>query len=121
MGRDLRILPIESHGSMSPPFSHSILSLDRRSELWEEIEELEQFDVGPDGLYCFLARIEEGENAGEKCYGIVRDDPYEVPLQTVAAGDLAKLLKKSDTHRNKAAGFYLSKLPPDTRCVLYWH
>jgi hypothetical protein len=115
MGVDLRLLPFSSPDA---DFSHDILKVERRRELWEPIAEIEKNrgrDV-PDTFYSF-------SGAGEK-YGLTTKTPYGDNLRYVTAEDLLTLRRHKavkDNHRNRAVWAWLAQMPHDTKVALYWH
>lgn len=118
MGLDLSILPIEGD-IPGCQFSHSILKTLRDSDVYDLVAELDSEPIDSRGLHCFKARLGEGDDE-HTGYGAVHTDEYDDALQLVDAAGLGKVMKKSDYARNKAIGWYLSKLPPGTKCALFW-
>ncbi len=124
MGVDLTLMPLECdhegvHGKPAFQFSHSMLNIERRRELWPLIEKLARGRVSTD----FTGFMGEGSD-GEYGYGKVRDDAYGQPIQWAKAGDIAKLANHNavtNDARNRAVWAYLSALDPDTKVALYWH
>jgi hypothetical protein len=122
MGVDLRLLPFEADNAGGISFSHSILSLERRRELWDPIAKIEAahgHDV-PDGFCSFLSRGKDGDT----CYGRTTTTPYGSRLKYVTAGDLKQLANHpavTDNHINQAIWAYLACLPDSTKIALYWH
>lgn len=128
MGLDLTLLPVESEHLA---FSHTVLSLDRRSDMWEKIKLIPQItrDVV---FYSFMSRVPDGKSEGEKCYGVVKEDAYGNPIKWANAGDVVKAMEeyyesvkdldwiKYDC-RNQAVLAYLKVLPANRLVVLYWH
>jgi hypothetical protein len=116
MGVDLTLLPL-----MSPDFwcSHDVIEVERRRELWPEIEKLEQHHA-PGPLRCFLARDKDGET----CYGNVKKTPYGDRLMWTTPRRLLTLKDHEavqDNWRNRAVWSYLASMPPEWPVVLYWH
>lgn len=118
MGVDLRMLPFDAEGAVN--FSHTVLDIARRRELWEPISEIElQFgrDV-PENFISFLCVDGEGH------YGLTLKTAYGVALKYVPIGYL-KALKNhpcvTDNHKNRAVWAYLEQLSDATKVALYWH
>lgn len=116
MGVDLRLLPLIGENYWA---AHSMLSVERRRELWDEILKLPVRDV-PEPLSCFLARGSDGEC----CYGDIKDDPYGGSLKWTTPADLLTVRDHEgvqDNKINQAIWAWLEKMPPDWPVVLYWH
>lgn len=117
MGTDLTLLPVDV---MQPvvSFSHSMLGLERRRELWPEVEKVdaEHGQLVPAGFMAYVARRPDGEPG----YGMLKEDAYGSPYRMVPAGVLAKII--TDDHpKNRAVRAYLEALPEDHWIVLHWH
>lgn len=118
MGVDLTMLPLDADHS-DFQFSHSMLGVERRRELWPLIEKLEQGGLSSN----FQSFYGPGLN-GEPGYGTTAETPYGEPIKWASAGDLAKLSTHNtitDNAKNRAVWAYLSELPADTKVALYWH
>ena len=123
MGSDLTLLPFGSTLDIAVRFfSHTILNLERRRELWPLIDEIEERfgrDV-PHGFTSFLGRQDNGEHG----YGDTMRTPYDDNLKYVEARHLKPLKDHSlvqDNYLNRAAWAYLEQLPDDLPIALYWH
>jgi hypothetical protein len=114
MGVDLKLLFVLPHLWVSL----DKLRVERRSELWEEIDKLGKLNI-PQPLFCG----EASNNEGESCYGETSFDRYGYMLKFVYARELAELRdlpSVKDDWRNRAVWAYISELPGDIRIVLYW-
>lgn len=118
----LALLPFDAdHGEWG--FSHTILSLERRSELFDAILKLEE-ERGqpvPEEFGTYLCRDDEYEEAH---YGNTQGTPYGEQLMWVSAGGLMGFgwhESISETPKNDAAWAYLRALPPQTKVALYWY
>lgn len=115
MGIDLRLMPLLTPGLW---VSQEHIDLERRSELWPEIEALAAWDI-PVSLSCFMAK----DRHGECCYGERATDQYGEHLQWTMAGNLVPLHAHEgvqDNWRNRAAWAYLAHMPVNYPVVLYW-
>ena len=122
MGVDLRLLPYDADWGTGA-FSHTILSCERRRELWEDIAKLPALPVDAKNFTCFASRKIDDPDA-EDGYGRVYRDPYGEPMQYVTAQSLCRLSRKRavrDNHTNRAIWAYLAQLPRQTKVALYWH
>lgn len=118
MGLDLKLLPVECDTELVR-YSHTILSCPRRRALFDSIKELEKRNYGA-SLACYLAPDKDGNVR----YGETTEDSYGKPIQYVTAQELLKLSMHFDVCSNdinKAIWSYLSKLPPETKIILYWY
>lgn len=117
MGVDLSLLPFDAeHPGLA--FSHSILQLERRRELWPLIEAME-LDIVPNGFTSFLGRQANGEHG----YGETIKTPYGTPLKYTRVGKLVSIAHHDavrDNPKNRAVWAYLMELPIDTKVALYW-
>lgn len=116
MGVDLKLLPLLSKSYWT---AHDMLGLERRRELWPEIDKIPQRDI-PGPVNCFLARGADGD----PCYGSVEESPYGERLKFTTAGDLLALKDHDavqDNFLNRAVWKYLAEMPPDWPIILYWH
>ncbi len=128
MGIDLKLLPVEANLSGSSGFSHSILSLERRSELWDAIDENVTTWPKPTWtLSSFLGRQDNGEHG----YGDTDETPYGDRIEFCFAANLAEVIEafnEKEAHEydipppvlNVATAAYLKCLPPQTEIGLYW-
>lgn len=118
MGLDLTLLPFEAdYGDWG--FSHSVLNLERRGELLDEILELRAHPV-PLNFGTFLCRDDAYE---EPHYGNTQETPYGEPLQWVRVTSLRDLSERRgviDNCQNRAVWAYLKELPNDAKVALYW-
>lgn len=112
MGVDLTLLPIDyEHNDGGSAFSR--LMLERRRELWPDIEK--QLPVHP------IAKITGymGDNFEARAH-----DPYGTPLTWAYAKDFSSFKDHEavqDNDTNRAIWAYLAALNPETKIVLYWH
>jgi hypothetical protein len=116
MGVDLTFLPLLGKDFWA---AHTMIQVERRSELWPEIQALQRLDI-PKPLSCHLAYGEDGERR----YGDTETDPYGDRLKWTTAGQLVTLAKRdgvTDNWTNRGVWAYLSHLPADWPVVLYWH
>jgi hypothetical protein len=116
MGVDLRLLPLIGQDAWA---SHDMLGLERRRELWPEIERLPQLEILKP-VRCWLATGPEGDN----CYGEVARDGYDNPLRFTLPRHLLTLAEHeaiTDNWQNRAVWAYLAQMAPDWPIVLYWH
>lgn len=117
MGLDLRLLPFDSDF-----FSHTILTCERRSELFDALRGVEARngrDV-PDNFKTFIARRPDGDTG----YGITIRTPYGENLKYVLASDLVTFAEHNDVTDNavnRAIWAYLQQLNPNTKIALYWY
>lgn len=140
MGLDLTLIPLywgNHRNEPDPVLSDSLMSqalgvteeyrgylgcgeirLERRSELFAEIQRLGQPMDAP--VWCHHARRPDGE----KEYGLLAKDPYGDPLAMVRVRDLLPLAEHDevqDAFLNRAAWAWLAAMPPDAPLVLYWN
>lgn len=119
MGIDLTLLPYDcQHYDLF--YSHTILSLDRDYDLFDEIKEIEAYPQ-MELFSHFMSKVPDGNKKGEYCYGADNTDAYGEQLQFVFARDLIKLDNKNLSNKNTAVMAYLRMLPGDQRVALYWH
>jgi hypothetical protein len=130
MGVDLKLLPLYAKSNIGFNFALTMLELDRRYQLFEQIEKIPTVTL--EGTFStYLARIPDGSWQGENAFGVVKEDAYGNKIQFVQAGQLADIMGKwyselkeewsqYDFH-NKAAIAYLKCLPKDHLIGLYWH
>lgn len=116
MGLDLYLLPFDE-GSV---FSHTLLSCERRRDLFEVIMGRLSETPVPDTFYTYLSR----EDDQDSHYGITTETPYGEPLGWVLASRLLEFAAHEgvrDNFTNRAIWAYLAELPSKTRVALYWH
>lgn len=119
MGIDLILLPVDYLGQ-NWGFSHSLLSVDRSSDLFDEIRKLPSFDV-PEKFSSYTSRDDKYE---EPHYGNTIEDCYGEKIKFVEAKKLLSLKDHphiKDSHKNSAIWAYLGKLPGDMKIALFWH
>lgn len=121
MGVDLCLMPFEADFK-GFAFSHSLLELERRRDLWEPIAEIEKAhgQAVPTPFYTFRATNAEGST----CYGNTIDTSYGDSLKCVTAAQLLPLAQHeavTDNPINRAVWAYLACLSPETRIALFWH
>lgn len=100
MGVDLRLLPFDCDRE-NLAFSHTILDVERRHELWTPIAHLPQENV-PERFTSFSSTREAYE---DPCYGITVNNPYGGTLTYTTAGALGTLRNHPavlDNHKNRA-------------------
>ena len=124
MGVDLRLLPIDclhNDNGMIWGFSHTVLSLPRRSEAWPAFEPIVESLPASHSISSFCcARIPDGRSEGETMYGVIPDrDSYDCKYTWSTAGQLKPVLRQ--WFAEHAATAYIEALNDDTRVVLDWH
>lgn len=120
MGVDLTLLPYWNNNCN---FAHTLLDLERRRELWDEIEKLKQCDVST-GFSSYVSRVSDGTMKDEKCYGVVDETPYGEPLRYTIVGELLQVASHvgvTDNWKNRAAWAFLARCPTELKVALYWH
>lgn len=118
MGVDLRLLPFDAdHKDLA--FSHTLLSCERRSALWEAIAEHCAASDVPDCFSSFCNVTDEGETM----YGVTTTTPHGERLQWTTAEALLQpaVMAHVDDPKNRAIWAYLAALPPATKVALFWH
>jgi len=117
MGRDLYLLPIKETGSFW--LSHSVLEVERRYVLFDEIGKIPQFPIQIE----FCSFVGGQTKQGNTCYGDAREDPYGDPVKWVHAKDLVALahMEESQSPFNRPIWAFLGQLPPEQKVALYWH
>lgn len=118
MGVDLTFLPFWSENPTCD-FSHDMLSLERRPELWDAIYELPSRDV-PEKFRSYRGTNDDFD---ETCYGLTIRDCYDSPVKYTTAKHLLTLYNRPavrDNHTNRAIWAYLKELPLDWKIALYW-
>lgn len=118
MGVDLRILP-QAH--QEHYFSNDIITLERRSDLFDIIQKLENekgLDIPRRGISCFCA---SSEDLGTH-YGIATHTAYGMPIKSVLARELKQALAgyTPDEWKNRAFIAFLKELPDDLELFLFW-
>lgn len=119
MGLDLTLLPFDAE---EPPFSHTMLSVDRSD--FDPILKIEK-RLGknvPKQFTSFYSR--DGLLPQEPHYGRTTKTPYGDPLKYVLIQDIIGAfndLADEDSHKNRAIYDYLQALPSRTKVALYWH
>jgi len=111
MGVDLSLMPVDYHRDSNECTAFSLLRLERRSELWGDIEKLP--------VTSFKALT--GHCGGR--FETVTTDPYGSELTYATASDLLTLENHpavQDNEKNRAIWAYLGKLRPDHKIALYW-
>ncbi len=120
MGVDISLLPFDADSGVY--FSHTILSLERRRDLWDPIAEIEK-RFGRDVPERFTSYMGTGAD-GDPAYGNTQQTSYGEVLKYVLVQDLLLISKHediTDNHKNRAIWAYLSCLPANTKVALYWH
>ncbi len=130
MGVDLKLLPLDTNEDWDWGFSQTILSLERRSELFDKIRELPVITKDKFKFSSYLAQIPDGSWQGDNGYGLIESTPYGEPLTWVRAKQLAEVMEKwyseqedwaEYDYRNKAVIAYLKALHENNLVALYWH
>lgn len=122
MGVDLTLLPFDcDYDDLS--YSHVVLNLERRGDLWTPIQRLEDANQRrvPERFMSYLSRDEEYE---EPHYGRTTETPYGDPLLYVTSAELLTLSEHegvTDNAKNRATWAYLRELPKETKVALYWY
>ena len=124
MGADLTLLPFYSPRMNDDScFSHDVVDLERRKNLWTQIQEIEGeagFNV-PDDFFSFLGRDDICKGTH---YGKTTKTPSGSHLKYVFAKDLKKLATHEgvlDNYKNRAAWAYLEQVPDELKVALFWH
>ena len=115
MGVDVTFLPIE-HESEDLCYSHTLLPLWRRRELWPLLDDLLPKNLDR-AISCYVGRDDDGE----LCYGELLEDCYGRPLTYLTVAQLLTVDRSLVNDGNKAIWAYLGELPPETKIVIYWH
>jgi len=116
MGVDLTLLPLIGRDFWA---AHDILRLERRSELWSDVEKLPQKPI-PQALSCHKA---VSPTTGDPCYGDTETTPYGTRITYTTAADLMTLKDNEavqDNWQNRAIWAYLAQMPGDWPICLYW-
>lgn len=114
MGVDVTFLPIE-HESENLCYSHTLLPLERRYDLQDEIRKLGPRELGRK-ISSYVGRNKDGEI----CYGDTDSDCYGEALTYLTAGELLLVDKATVEYQNKAVWAYLKELPSDAKIIIYW-
>lgn len=118
MGIDLVLLPLD-HDSKDLAFSHTIIRLNRDSDLFERIKRLCPTALPSDhGVSAYVAVVPDGSYKGESCYGTLVSDSYGDPYTWVTAGQLCGVFGKNAKPAWTVA--YVMALPASTRIILHW-
>ncbi|HEC63818.1 MAG TPA: hypothetical protein ENI23_00825 [bacterium] len=118
MGIDLILLPID-HYDQNWGFSHTLLSVDRSSDLFDIIRKLPSFDV-PGKFSSFTSKDDKYE---EPHYGNTIEDCYGEKIKFVEIKKLLNLKDHphiKDGYHNSAIWAYLEKLPENMKIALFW-
>ncbi len=122
IGLDLQLLPIFSRMEDSIWYSHSVLELQRKIELFEKILEVEK-KVGsfiPPNFDSYVSR----EKGKDSHYGETTYTPYGDPVKYITVKDLLQFEYHEevvDHFVNRAIWAYLRELPEKTKIALFWH
>jgi len=119
MGVDLKLLPFYDS---QVEFSHCILQLERRRELWPIIEKIEREQGMPvsKNFTSFCGK----DSKGNTCYGKTTTTPYGIKINWVYSKYLKTLSQQKEVknnYPNKAVWAYLLSCPNDLKIALYWH
>jgi hypothetical protein len=114
MGIDLTFLPLE-HESERLAYSHTLLPLERRYDLQDEVRALNPKSLGR-VMSSYLSRNKDGEI----CYGDTNEDCYGEALTYLTVAELLQVNPTTIQYKNKAIWAYLKELPLETKIVLYW-
>ena len=119
MGIDLILLPVD-HYDQNWGYAHSLLSVNRSSNLFDKIRKLPSFDV-PKDFSSYTSRDGKFE---EPHYGNTIEDCYGDKVKFVEVKSLLKFKHHRDVRdsgKNSAIWAYLKELPENTKIALYWH
>lgn len=125
MGVDLRLLPLgclhSTLGTSSWGYSHTVLDVPRRRELWESIDKLGPvaIPVGSDISSFVGRRVPDGAAEGETMYGRLDKDSYGTAYTWIKAGDL--VVAFFEHLPGHPVTQYLAALPVDSLVILDWH
>lgn len=120
MGVDLRLLPYYDNDT---EFSHCILPLERRRDLWTYIEEVEK-EYGVPVSERFTSFCGQTSNSKETGYGKTTVSSYGYAIRWVYAKYLkpfCELKEVEDNYVNRAAWAYLLACPDYLKIALFWH
>lgn len=115
MSVDLTLMPLLSRDSFC---AHQMVAVERRPELWPEIEKLPHEKMQA-ALACYVSVLPDGERG----YGNATETPYGDPITFTTAGDLLSLKNHKavqDCWQNRAAWAWLAHYPKDWPIVLWW-
>lgn len=118
MGIDLILLPVD-HYRQDWGYSHSLLSVNRSSNLFDKIRRLPSFDA-PKNFHSYISRDSKYE---EPHYGNTVKDCYGDKIKFVEVNSLLKLKHHrdiKDSEKNSAIWAYLGQLPEATKIALFW-
>jgi hypothetical protein len=122
MGVDLRLFPYYGTGG-HVDFSHDVLDVERRRELWTPIGEIEK-EHGRDVPENFTTFCGRSDYYDDTCYGVTKDTPYGTPLKYVLAVHLKPLSNHpavTDNYKNRAVWAFIRECPDDLKIALYWY
>jgi len=123
MSIELKLLPVcICRGGFS--FSQEIIILERDSELYDIIQEL-QDEFGNDVTDEFNTYLCKDDDFKESHYGNTQIDSFGDPIKTLKIGQLLSSMELIDqlkiSHKKNIAVLkYLENLDPNTRIALYW-
>ncbi len=121
MGLDLYLLPFDCDNP-GISFAHTLLSCQRRGDLFDVLSTLLGATPVPDDFTSFLGY--HPAPCGEYGYGHTYEDPYGSSLRALTVAQLLTVSTHDgvqDNHKNRAIWAYLAELPPETRVALFWH
>lgn len=110
MGVDLTLLPVD-YDRKTGGMAFSRLKLERRSELWDDVQKLPSHPIAE-----FSAYVRDN-------YQEFTSDCYDDGLEYVYAKDLLTLKDHPavlDNDQNRAIWGFLAAVRPDRKIVLYW-
>lgn len=124
MGLDLKLLPLDylSAGKSGPwGYSHTVLSVNRNSELFDAIALLddEELPQGASIASYVGGDVPDGAKEGETCYGVLDQTPYGDRCTWIDVEALVPAFAKHMSDQPVTA--YLRAMRPGTKIVLYWH
>lgn len=125
MGVDLRLLPVHhlhenTDGSLWG-FSHTVLDVPRRREMWAVIEELDAQPIpATANLSSFCTgKVPDGKSAGETMYGWRPTDAYGAAYTWIKANALRPVF--NEWLRDHPVTAYLNAMKNDEMVILDWH
>ena len=123
MGLDLTLIPAYSEDPNNNFFSHDLISLDRDSDLFDEILSLQnEFGrhIKLGGINTYIG----SNDGGEPAYGLTERTKYGEVIQSVPAGRLYSCIHRfpevSLGWKNLAAMGFLANCPAELPIYLYW-
>lgn len=122
MGVDLTLLPYYSESELAD-FSHDMLNLERRHDLWGPITEIEK-QHGRDVSENFTSFYGRSNDYDDACYGVTKDSPYGTHVKYIRAIHLKSLASHpavTDNYKNKAIWAFICACPDNLKIALYWH